>query len=238
MPTSEDDDRQCMQWGCGEWRLRQPTWPHFALGLGVVGVLVCILNPQSRKDATTHGIFWQLCTYCALKLLDKKGTADETELCFALFLGPSIMDRERGKASSSSSSSLKNTIEWLQYLSVQPTKYIPRPMLENQNFNITVKLYLREPGKDYLIAPFDPFLNAHFMQWAPLFSTGSTYVCMYILRYCYRYIVLETIRRCCENPLRERSLIEDVCEPSSQSSFRTCLISIKKLWHLQTYSRL
>ena len=139
-------------------------------------VLICILNPQSRKDATTHGIFWQLCTYCALKLLDKKGTADETELCFALFLGPSIMDRERGKASSSSSSSLKNTIEWLQYLSVQPTKYIPRPMLENQNFNITVKLYLREPGKDYLIAPFDPFLNAHFMRWTPLFSTGSTYV--------------------------------------------------------------
>ena len=47
-----------------------------------------------RLLAAFLATLYLLTVHCGQKLLDKNGTADETELCFALFLGPSIMDRE------------------------------------------------------------------------------------------------------------------------------------------------
>ena len=52
-----------------------------------------------RIPGATYSSAFLAALYCTPRLLDKNGTArtDEAELCLALFLGPSIMGRQRRK---------------------------------------------------------------------------------------------------------------------------------------------
>ena len=53
-----------------------------------------------RIPGATYSSAFLAALYCTPRLLDKNGTAartDEAELCLALFLGPSITGRQRGK---------------------------------------------------------------------------------------------------------------------------------------------